>query len=153
VARQAPASCANLAGFPPIGGPPAWLTTPEIPELLATEEPFAFLAGRLIASKLVDASGCPNEGLLANGYADACGLEKALPAVMEWQNQFDTQIMEVAQATGVPAQLIKNLFAQESQFWPGMFNSDHLGLGHLTEQGVEAILLWNPSFWSNLPPA
>jgi hypothetical protein len=141
-------SCSQTwQAFPPIGGPPAWLSTPDIPELLATEEPYAFLAGRLISAGLVEAGGCPNNGVLANGYADACGLEKALPQVLEWQNQFDARIIEVARETGIPAQLLKNLIAQESQFWPGMFNSDHLGLGHLTEQGVEPLLLWNPSFF------
>lgn len=147
------ASCAQTWGsFPPIGGPPSWLLTPETPILLASDRPYSFLAGRLISKGVVDASGCPNGGLLANGYADACGLEKALPVVQTWQNQFDNRIIEVAKTTGVPAQLMKNLFAQESQFWPGIFNSDHLGLGHITENGAETILLWNPSFFEQFCP-
>ena len=147
------ASCAQTwQAFPPLGGPPLWLSTPEIPELLATEEPYAFLAGRLITQGIVDASGCANGGVLANGYADVCGLEKALPEVQKWQNQFDTRIIEVANQSGVPAQLMKNLFAQESQFWPGIFNSAHLGLGHITENGAEVILLWNPSFYEQFCP-
>ncbi len=147
------ATCAQTwQAFPPFGGPPPWLSTPEIPELLASEEPYAFLAGRLISAGVVDASGCSDGGILKNGYANACGLEKALPKVLEWQNQFDARIIEVAQKTGVPAQMLKNLIAQESQFWPGMFNSSHLGLGHLTERGVEALLLWNPSFFNQFCP-
>lgn len=147
------ATCAQTWGaFPPVGGPPLWLTTPEVPELLASDIPYYFLAGRLIAQGLVDANQCPGGGLLPNGYADECGLEKALPAVLEWQNQFDTRIIEVARETGVPAQLLKNLFAQESQFWPGVFNSEHLGLGHITPKGVEVVLLWNQSFFQQFCP-
>ena len=58
-----------------MGGPPPWLTTPEIPELLATDDPYYYLAGRLIAQNQVNASECENGGLLPNGYANACGLE------------------------------------------------------------------------------
>ncbi len=147
------ASCAQTwEAFPPLGGPPAWLSTPEVSGLLATEEPYYFLAGRLISQGQVDTSECPNGGILSNGYADACGLAKALPQVQAWQNQFDQRIIQVAQETGVPAQLMKNLFAQESQFWPGMFNSDHIGLGHITDNGAESLLLWNPSFYDQFCP-
>ncbi|RPI31011.1 MAG: hypothetical protein EHM70_12500 [Chloroflexota bacterium] len=148
-----PACALTWQALPPIGGPPAWLSTPEIPELLASDVPYAFLAGRLIAQGVVDASECPSGGLLANGYADACGLEKALPAVEEWQNQFDARIIEVAKNTGVPAQLLKNLFAQESQFWPGAVNaSDHIGLGHITDNGADVLLMWNPEFFAEFCP-
>lgn len=148
------ATCAQTwQTFPPVGGPPGWLSTPEVPELLATDEPLMFLAGRLISHGVVDAADCPQGGLLPNGYANACGMERAQPIVSEWQNQFDARIMEVALETGVPAQLMKNLFAQESQFWPGAFNGlDHLGLGHITENGVEVLLLWNRSFFDQFCP-
>lgn len=146
-------SCAETwQAFPPVGGPPLWLTTPEIPALMETTEPYYFLAGRLISQGVVDASACMDGGLLPNGYADECGLEKALPAVQEWQNQFDARIIEVAAQTGVPAQLMKNLFARESQFWPGRFNSEHLGLGHITDNGAEVLLLWNADFFDQFCP-
>jgi hypothetical protein len=145
--------CADLEGFSTPGGPPAWLTTPEVPELLATDEPYQFLAGKLISRGVVDALDCPGGGLLLNGYADACGMVRAQPFVQEWQNQFDARIIEVANQTGVPAQLMKNLFGQESQFWPGVFQgTDHLGLGHLTENGAEVLLLWNRSFFDQFCP-
>ncbi|MBN2147063.1 MAG: hypothetical protein JW726_06725 [Anaerolineales bacterium] len=148
------ASCAQVwQAFPPVGGPSEWLQTPEAPELLATVEPYSYLAGRLIAQGLVDASGCPGGGLLLNGYADACGTEAAMPVVEQWQNQFDIQILDVAQATGVPAQLMKNIFAQESQFWPGMFRIPYeFGLGQMTDNGAETILLWNPTFYEQFCP-
>ena len=148
------ATCAQIWDVsPPIEGLPNWLTTPESAALLTTNEPFHYLAGRLIARGVVSASDCPGGGLLANGYADACGLEKALPVVQEWQNQFDYQILEAAASTGVPAQLMKNIFAQESQFWPGAFKDPkEFGLGQLTDNGAETILLWNQSFFNQFCP-
>ena len=121
--RGAPlTTCARMwEAFPPLGEPPIWLSTPDSFQLISSEEPYFYLAGRLIAQGLVDISTCPTSGLLPNGYADTCGLERARPLVEEWQNQFDARIIEVAKESGVPGQMMKNLFAQESQFWPGVF--------------------------------
>ena len=139
--------------FPPVGGPPTWLSTPESFELLASAEPYYYLAGRLISQGLVDVTGCPSNGLLPNGYADACGLAKARPLVEIWQNQFDNRIIETAKETGVPAQLMKNLFAQESQFWAGVFRVPYeFGLGQLTDNGAEAILIWDQAFFGQFCP-
>jgi hypothetical protein len=153
--REAPMeSCAQMwKAFPPIGAPPAWLLTPTQEGLLASGEPYHYLAGRLIAQGLVDTTGCPDAGLLPNGYANACGLERARPMVDLWQNQFDGRILSVAQETGLPAQLMKNLFAQESQFWPGVFRvAREYGLGQLTDNGADTILLWNRSFFDEFCP-
>jgi hypothetical protein len=148
------ATCADVwQAFPPVGGVPEWLSTPEDPAFLATEHPYAYLAGRLIAQGVVDASACPGGGLLSNGYADNCGLEKAMLEVIIWQNQFDDKIMQVATGTKVPAQLLKNLFAQESQFWPGVYRQPkEFGLGQITDNGADALLLWNPSFFNQFCP-
>jgi len=148
------ASCAEIwNAFPPVGGPPMWLTTPMEPELLASDEPYHFLAGRLIAEGAVDASECPSGGLLDNGYSNACGLEKAWPLVMDWQNQFDQTIIDVSLETNVPGQLMKNIFAQESQFWPGVFKDPtEFGLGQITDNGAEVILLWNTTFYNQFCP-
>jgi hypothetical protein len=148
------ATCSQVwQAFPPIGGVPEWLSTPEDPAFLASEEPYAYLAGRLISQGAVDATSCPGGGLLSNGYADNCGLDLAMPKVIEWQNQFDDQIMQVALDTKVPAQLLKNLFAQESQFWPGVFRKpNEFGLGQITDNGADALLLWNPSFFNQFCP-
>jgi hypothetical protein len=147
-------SCAQVwQAFPPAGGPPYWLTTPSEQGLLATGRPYHYLAGRLIFQGLVDASDCPANGLLANGYANACGIERARPMVDLWQNQFDPRIISVAKETGLPAQLLKNLFAQESQFWPGVFRvAREYGLGQITDQGADTILLWNESFFDQFCP-
>jgi hypothetical protein len=144
------ASCAGIwEAFPPVGEPPSWLATPDHFELLASEEPYYYLAGRLIVQGLVDVSTCQGGGLLPNGYADACGLEKSRPVLAEWQNQFDQRINKVSSETGVPAQLMKNLFAQESQFWPGVFRVPfEFGLGQITERGADAVLIWNTDFYN-----
>ena len=148
------ASCARIwEAFPPAGTPPNWLSTPEQNELLATDAPYYYLAGRLIAQGLVDATACTSGGLLPNGYADTCGLESASTLVTEWQNQFDSRIIADAQTTGVPAQLMKNLFAQESQFWPGIFRVPReYGLGQITDNGADSLLLWNRSFFKQFCP-
>jgi hypothetical protein len=148
------ATCAEVwQAFPPIGGVPSWLSTPEDPAFLATDQPYSYLAGRLIAAGVVDASSCPGGGLLTNGYADNCGMELALPEVIIWQNQFDDQISQVAMDTKVPAQLLKNLFAQESQFWPGVYRQpQEFGLGQITDNGADALLIWNPSFFNQFCP-
>ena len=147
-------SCAQVwQAFPPPGGPPLWLTTPTEDTLLASDEPYQYLAGRLIFQGLVDSSECANNGLLSNGYADACGLAKARTMVDLWQNQFDEQIHSISLELGLPAQIVKNLFAQESQFWPGTFRVvQENGLGQLTDLGADTVLLWNTSFFNQFCP-
>ncbi len=151
-----PASCAEAwEAFPPVGGPPAWLTTPKRPEDLLTEVPYNYLAANLIQAGVVDASSCSNNGLLEESYgygANTCGLEAAQEAVTAWQNQFDDLILEVAEETSVPAQLLKRLFARESQFWPALYEGGDIGLGQLTEDGADTTLLWNPSFYDQFCP-
>ena len=148
------AGCAQTwEAFPPVGGPPAWLTTPEKPEDLASNIPYEYLAGHLIIQGAVDVSSCSDGGLLPSGAASPCGLEAAHPAVQEWQNQFDDLIFNAAQDTGIPAQLLKNLFSRESQFWPGIVTSiPEVGLGQLTGNGADTALLWNPSFYEQFCP-
>lgn len=148
------ATCARIwEAFPPVGTPPSWLSTPDQSQLLASDEPYFYLAGRLISQGLVDVTGCPGSGLLPNGYADACGLERARPLVVQWQNLFNQRIVEVAEESGIPAQLLKNLFAQESQFWPGVFRVPfEFGLGQITDNGADTILLWNEEFFEQFCP-
>lgn len=147
-------TCAQIWNtLPPIGEQVDWLSTPVSAEFLATENPYYYLAGRLIAQGIVIADTCPAGGLQPNGYANECGLEKALPEVIEWQNRFDPQILEVANKVNIPAQLLKNIFAQESQFWPGAFKDpNEFGLGQLTDSGAETILLWDTRFFNQFCP-
>ena len=147
-------TCSQIwSAFPPVGGPPVWLSSPENPEGLVTNQPYYLLAGNLIEQGLVDASACENGGLEAQGIANQCGLEFARPVINQWQNQFNSEIIMVAQDTGVPAQLMKNIFSRESQFWPGFSASyQEAGLGHLSDLGADTVLLWNPSFFSQFCP-
>jgi hypothetical protein len=149
-----PATCADIWGsFPPVGGPPDWLSTPHDPADLSSDIPYNYLSANLILQGVVDASGCPDGGRLPDGTVNQCGIEAARPSVDAWQNQFDTLIINTAHDTGVPARLLKNLFARESQFWPGVFRASHdAGLGQLTENGADTALLWNPSFYDQYCP-
>ena len=149
------ASCAETwQVFPPVGGPPAWLITPNHVSGLSSNIPYSYLAGNLIRQGTVDVSSCPDGGLLSDGTgASACGLEAAQESVNEWQNRFDSLILDVAHETGVPAQMLKNLFARESQFWPGtVLPGGDTGLGQITDQGADTTLLWNPSFYNSFCP-
>jgi len=151
---EASASCAeSWDAFPPVGGAPEWLSTPEFISDLESDYPYAYLAGNLISRNIVDASQCPDFGLGYNGQATTCGLEIAQPAINEWQNRFDTLIMKSAEETSIPANLLKRLFARESQFWPGIFNAGNdVGLGQLTENGADIAFLWNPAFFEEFCP-
>ena len=61
--------------FPPVGGVPDWLSTPQRPEELATTVSYEYLAANLIKHGVVDTSACDGGGLLTNGFANTCGLE------------------------------------------------------------------------------
>ncbi|HEY9076656.1 MAG TPA: hypothetical protein VIO61_08955 [Anaerolineaceae bacterium] len=148
------ASCSETwQVFPPVGGPPAWLTSPETPEELQTSIPYYLLAAMLIQNGEVDASACANGGIQSARVANACGVQAAKEKLVEWQNRFDAEILKVARETGVPAQVMKNIFSRESQFWPGIYRSlKEAGLGQLTTNGAEAALLWNPAFFQEFCP-
>jgi hypothetical protein len=149
------ASCAETwQVFPPVGGPPAWLATPNHVSGLSSSIPYNYLAANLIKQGAVDVSTCPDGGLLSDGTnASVCGLDAAHTAVNEWQNRFDGLILDISQETGVPAQMLKNLFARESQFWPGtVLPGGDTGLGQITDQGADTTLLWNPSFYNSFCP-
>lgn len=139
--------------FPPPDGLPAWLSTPAQLEDLQSDVSYVYLAGNLIQQGGVNVEGCLDGGVYADGTATPCGVEAAQFAVEEWQNRFDTLIFDVARQGEVPAQLLKNLFSRESQFWPGVFNQrDDVGLGQLTEHGADTTLMWNPAFYDEFCP-
>jgi hypothetical protein len=147
------ASCSQVwDSLQPVGGPPLWLSTPNDPAKLASSESYAYLAGRLIANGIVDASSCEGGGLLENGNANSCGEIVAQAGVTEWQNQFDTAILDIAKKTNVPAYLLKNQFAVESQFWPGVWLPVEFGFGQITDNGADTALLWNDTFFSEFCP-
>jgi hypothetical protein len=139
--------------FPTLGGPADWLRSPANPEDLESTISYYYLAGMLIRNGAVDASGCPMGGLEGDLTANVCGVQAALAQVHEWQNGFDSEILRVAEDSGVPAQLLKNIFSRESQFWPGIYkNYREAGLGQMTSNGADTILLWNPVFFEQFCP-
>ncbi len=147
-------TCGQIwSAFPPVGGPPAWLASPEHPDGLYSDQPFYYLAASLINQGMVDVSACPDGGLETVETASQCGVEAARYLLNDWQNQFDSKIIQIAEETGIPAQLMKNVFSRESQFWPGFSSSyKEAGLGHLSDLGADTVLLWNPSFFSQFCP-
>lgn len=151
---QANASCAESWGaFPPEGGVPFWLSTPEDASELESDLQYTYLAGNLIERGVVDASQCIDFGIDTYGQATPCGLEAAKTTMLDWQNRFDQLIMDAAQETQVPAVLLKRLFARESQFWPGVFNEGNdVGLGQLTIEGADFAFTWNSIFFEQFCP-
>jgi len=148
------ATCSEAWGvFPPVGGAPEWISTPTQSQDLSSDIPYTYLAANLILQGVVEAGSCPDGGLAPGNVVNQCGMEKARDAVTEWQNQFDELILTTAKQTSVPAFLLKNLFARESQFWPGIFYaSNDVGLGQLTENGADTTLFWNRSFFNQFCP-
>jgi hypothetical protein len=152
-AGPVPTCSESWESFAPVGGLSDWLGTPADSAGLSSEIPYTYLASNLVRQGAVDASACPDGGLVPNGEVNQCGLEKARQAVTDWQNQFDELILRTAQETGVPAHLLKNLFARESQFWPGIYQAaGDVGLGQLTQNGADTTLFWNTSFYYQFCP-
>lgn len=151
---EANPSCSlSWDAFPPEGGVPFWLSSPATVSELESDLSYSYLAGNLIERGVVDASQCLDFGIDVSGQATECGLEAAQETMREWQNRFDQLILEAAQEAEVPAVLLKRLFARESQFWPGVFNSGtDIGLGQLTFEGADFVFTWNAIFYEQFCP-
>lgn len=151
VKSQGIPSCLNRVNIPE--SELHWIYVPENASALHTEENYFFLAGQLISNKVVDASTCPAGGLGLNGYANACGMTVAKPAVIALQNMLDDAIMKAWTDVGVPPVLLKQMIRQESQFWPSVYTQTHYGYGHLTNIGMLNALQWNPNLQKKVCPA
>jgi len=122
---------------------PVWLTTPAEAAGLHTEVKYTLLAGELIFHGMVEARDCADGGLTPDGAANTCGMETAYPEVVSWQNQFDEEILKAGVENQIPAQLIKRIFAQETQFWPpNNLAPSTYGIGNVTSPGIEPLFMW-----------
>lgn len=129
----------------PIG--PGLYDQPSDPKQLWSDDQLTWLAGRLIWFGVVipdcgGYSGLDPETLAAN----ACGLRSARGKVIEWQNQFDTDIYNAAVMYNVPARLLKRMIGQESQFWPLYVGAaGEIGILQVTENGADVLLRYDPT--------
>jgi hypothetical protein len=131
--------------FPELGSDTApWLLRIEDADDLATSHDFALLAGRYILRGDVDIRACIYGGLTADGGATQCGLEQAQELIFQAQNQYDEDILSAGNTSRIPPRIIKGVIAQESQFWPDWYLNGEYGLGMLTDDGIEMMLIWNP---------
>jgi len=130
----------------------SWGNFVQIPSRLNTGKNLHLLAGRLISFGIVNTNDCPNGGLDATGAPNACGMEKAYPALVEWQNQFDFNIWSASRDIHIPPKLIKTLIEIESQFWPSneRLYLDEIGLGQMNQLGMDVILRKNPDIYFSL---
>lgn len=151
---KSPPSCSEIwQVFPESIDLPNWLDTPASPVDLRSSQNLYYLAAALIKNGVVNAGSCEDGGL-ANAYtANECGVTLAGPKAQYWQNQFDEEILTVANMDGIPANLIKNIFMRESQLWPGVYKKiQEVGFGQLTENGADTALLWNQEFYEGFCP-
>ncbi len=141
-------NCAQLWGVSDLNLP-TWSEFPPTPEELHTQKTLHFLASKLITTGLVNTRDCPGNGFLSNGAPNACGLEKAQQAMVDWQNQFDPTIWAAGRDVGVPPVLLKSLIELESQFWPAnaRFFLLEFGLGQLNQLGADVALRWDQNLY------
>ncbi len=121
-----------------------WTYIPTASSELYSEDNLQWLAGRLILAGVVDASGCPANGLASNSYANTCGMTAAKPTVVIIQNSLNQAVLDQYSGTGVPPVLLKQLIRTESQFWPSEDVPGHYGLGQVTDIGASTALYQNP---------
>jgi len=114
---------------------------------LYTTNRYIYLASHLIQAGLVDITVCPNRGLYSDGSANPCGEKAAAEMVLEWQNRYNAQIFQAAVTHNIPARVLKGVLAQETQFWPTSDNPYELGLGKITENGADMLLMWHLDYY------
>jgi len=125
--------------MPTTGG--GLLNQPKNAAELASKKNYYLLAGKLIwfgyATPECDGlSGVDVE----TGAATPCGMESARTEMESWQNQLDDAIYQAALAEHVPARLLKELIARESQFWGWTGANDEAGLVQITDAGADLVL-------------
>ncbi len=134
--------------FPPTDGSDyGWAEQYDSASDLMTSNNYALLSGRLIWNGKVEADNCPNGGLELNGAANICGIEATREEVINWQNTHNSEMQIAGQDAFIPPKLIKGIIAFESQFWPSWEIEGEYGLGMITEDGVDMLLMWNQPYF------
>jgi len=127
-----------------------WDSFVQSPYEINTKKTLHMLATELILNGIVDANSCPLGGLgLGLNWPTTCGLERATPKMIEWQNQYDEYIWLASKDHGIPPKILKTLIEIESQFWPGnsRFYLEEYGLGQINQLGVDVLLRKDPEFY------
>jgi hypothetical protein len=126
------------------------LDLPENIDALATTSRYELLAGALLWNGLARPNCGSYSGLnaLQPPVATPCGMDSALPHVLEWQNSYDRSIYDAGLTIGVPPRLLKRMIAVESQFWPGWTNIDgETGLLQITKDAADIALRYSPDLY------
>ncbi len=127
----------------------------EQPIVIATSETYHLLAGKLIWWGLANAK-CEGgySGVDPITYAaTACGMDGARARMLDWQNGMDAEIIAAADRWHVPALLIKDIIAMETQYWPWTGTDGEHGLIQITEDGAELVLHQYQPGYDRLNPA
>ncbi|HEX8991570.1 MAG TPA: hypothetical protein VF784_07805 [Anaerolineales bacterium] len=154
-ARAFADSCLKEWGIQDTTGP-SWAVFPPFPYQLNTQIPLHHLAARLITYGVVDTRDCPAGGLSQDmDWPNGCGLQKATPQMIVWQNQFDDAIWTAANDIGIPPKILKTLIEVESQFWPSnaRFYVDEYGLGQINQLGVDILLRNDYTLYQRVCPS
>ena len=133
-----------------------WDDFVQFPYELNTRKTLHFLATQLLLTGIVEANDCPAGGLsLSLDWPTACGLERATPKMIEWQNQYDDYIWLASRDHGIPPKMLKTLIEVETQFWPGnsRFYLDEFGLGQISQLGVDVLLRRDPALYQQICPS
>jgi hypothetical protein len=126
----------------------------EQPVVIATSENYHLLAGKLIWWDLAK-SNCPDgySGVNPETYAATpCGMDGARAAMLDWQNGLDDSIIRAAREWHVPAALLKEIIARETQYWPWTGEDGEHGMIQITEDGAELVLFQYLPGYTRLTP-
>ena len=147
-------ACSNIWGaYDEVNA--TWDDFVQFPYELNTRKTLHYLATQLLLTGIVDANDCPAGGLsLSLDWPTACGLERATPKMIEWQNQYDDYIWLASRDHGIPPRILKTLLEVETQFWPGnsRFYLDEFGLGQVSQLGVDVLLRRDPALYQQICP-
>lgn len=128
---------------------------PETAAELASKKKYYLLAGKLLWFGYGNATECNGlSGVDAQtGAATECGLESVFEQTVAWQNALDDAIFAAAVDHHVPARLLKEIIARETQFWVWTGEHGEAGLIQITEDGADLVMRMTREGYHLLPTA